>query len=350
MAPMDRSDLRYELPAELIAQQPLADRSASRLLVLDGVSGRIEDQLFRDLPGLLQPGDLVVANDTRVIRARLFGHKESGGKVELLIERILADHEALAQIRASKAPKSGSVIVIDKGFRAIVLRREMDLFHLEFPDGVNVHDVLRAAGHVPLPGYIKRPDQPADGERYQTIFGHRAGAVAAPTAGLHFDHPLLQQLDRHGIERGFITLHVGSGTFQPLRTERLSDHRMHAEFCQVDQTVVDKIRSARGRGNRVVAVGTTTVRSLETAAQSGTIVPFRGDTRLFIQPGFRFRCVDALLTNFHLPESTLLALVCAFAGYRNTMTAYRHAVAKRYRFFSYGDAMLVTRRSPGVYR
>lgn len=342
---MHKSELRYELPEDLIAQEPLADRSASRLLVLDATNGRIEDRSFRDLPDLLHSGDLLVANDTRVIRARLFGHKESGGKVEVLIERILTEHVGLAQIRASKAPRAGTVILIDPGFRARVVKRQEDLFRLEFLDGAYIHDVLETAGHVPLPGYVKRPDQPADRDRYQTIFGRRPGAVAAPTAGLHFDAPVLEQFRQRQIDTAFITLHVGSGTFQPLRAERLSDHRMHPEFCEVTQCVVEQVRSAKARGNRVVAVGTTAVRSLETAALSGTIAPFQGETRLFITPGFLFRCVDAVVTNFHLPESTLLALVCAFAGYENTLAAYRHAVANRYRFFSYGDAMLITRGS-----
>lgn len=341
---MLRSDLRYELPPELIAREPLSERSASRLLVLERRCGRTEDRLFGDLPNLLDPGDLLVFNDTRVIKARLYGRKESGGKVEVLIERILTEHRALAHIRASKAPKAGTLIDLDGGFRAGVVGRDGDLFLIELLGAAEIHAVLDAVGHVPLPPYIARPDTPDDQVRYQTLFGRRPGAVAAPTAGLHFDKPIFRRLDHRGIERAFVTLHVGSGTFQPLRAERLAEHRMHAERCEVNESVVEKIRSAKTRGNRVVAVGTTAVRSLETAVRSGTLQPFRGDTRLFIQPGFRFQCVDAMLTNFHLPESSLLALVCAFAGYQNTMAAYRHAVAERYRFFSYGDAMLVIHR------
>lgn len=347
MRAMQRSDLRYDLPPELIAQEPLADRSASRLLFLDAASGRIEDLRFRDLPRLLDAGDLLVFNDTRVIRARLFGHKESGGKVELLIERILPEGKALAHVRASRAPGEGVLIHLERGFRTRVIGREDDLFRLEFLDGASIHQVLELVGHVPLPPYIERGDHVSDQWRYQTVFGRNPGAVAAPTAGLHFDEAVLHQLELRRIDRTFITLHVGSGTFQPLRAEHLSEHRMHAEYCEVDQTAVQRVRSARARGHRVIAVGTTAVRSLETASRSGTIEPFRGDTRLFILPGFQFHCVDAMLTNFHLPESTLLALVCAFAGYDNTMAAYRHAVAQRYRFFSYGDAMLVTKSSAG---
>lgn len=349
MRPMQRSDLHYEVPAELIAQEPLPDRSASRLLFLDAASGRIEDLRFRDLPHLLDTGDLLVFNDTRVIRARLFGQKESGGKVELLIERMLSETEALAHVRASRAPGAGTVIRLERDFRVRVGGRDEDLFRVEFLNGARIHEVLELVGHVPLPPYIDRADNNNDQGRYQTLFGRKPGAVAAPTAGLHFDAAVLEQLEQRRIERTFITLHVGSGTFQPLRAERLSEHRMHAEYCEVDDTAVEQIRSAKARGHRVVAVGTTAVRSLETAALAGKIAPFRGDTRLFIQPGFQFHCVDAMLTNFHLPESTLLALVCAFAGHETTMAAYRHAVSRRYRFFSYGDAMLVTNRSPGGY-
>lgn len=347
MAAMHRSDLSYELPPELIAQKPLPERSDSRLLVLDARSGRIEDRVFRDLPDLLDSGDVLVFNDTRVIRARLFGHKASGGKVELLIERIVTDQKALTHIRASKAPKTDTVVHFEQGFRAKVLGREEDLFLVEFLDGGRIESVLDAVGHIPLPPYIERADDEVDQARYQTLYGSRPGAIAAPTAGLHFDEAIFERLAQRNVERAFVTLHVGSGTFQPLRSERLEDHHMHAECCEVDDLLVESVRSAKARGNRVVAVGTTAVRSLETAALSGVLRPFCGETRLFIRPGFPFRCVDAMLTNFHLPESTLLALVCAFAGYDHTMAAYRHAVERRYRFFSYGDAMLVIDRCPG---
>jgi S-adenosylmethionine:tRNA ribosyltransferase-isomerase len=345
MPPMRKSDLRYDLPPELIAQEPLPDRSASRLLVLDRVSGQVEDRVFSELPNLLNAGDLLVFNDTRVIRARLFGHKQSGGKVELLIERILSEWDALSHVRASKSPGAGAVIQLDGGYRVRVLGRENELFRLQFLDGARATEVLEAVGHVPLPPYIERPDAVQDETRYQTVFSRIPGAIAAPTAGLHFDRTTLDRLQARGIDRSYVTLHVGSGTFQPLRAEHLSEHRMHAEYCEVGPSVVAAVDAARERARRVVAVGTTSVRSLESAAISGCLSPFRGETRLFIQPGFSFRCVDALLTNFHLPESTLLALVCAFAGYEQTMSAYRHAVRERYRLFSYGDAMLIIDRS-----
>lgn len=339
---MRRTDLLYELPKELIAQEPLAERSASRLLVLDGATGRVQDRRFRDVPELLRAGDLLVFNDTRVIRARLFGRKPTGGQVEVLVERILSDRRALAMIRASKIPRSEFTILLDGGHAARVVAREEQRFVLEFEAGRTVAEVLDAIGHIPLPPYIERPDQPADAMRYQTVYGRRPGAVAAPTAGLHFDDAVLQALARRGVEQAFVTLHVGSGTFQPLRVDDLDEHPMHSEECEVGQELVARVQATRERGGRVVAVGTTVVRTLETAASQGVLAPYRGPTALFIRPGFRFRCVDALITNFHLPESTLLALVCAFAGYHETMAAYRHAIAARYRFFSYGDAMFVT--------
>jgi S-adenosylmethionine:tRNA ribosyltransferase-isomerase len=338
---MQKSDLAYDLPPELIAQAPLYQRSASRLLLLNGLDGRLQDRRFLDLPDLLDSGDLLVFNDTRVIRARLFGRKESGGKVELLVERILGERIALCHLRASKAPTPGTGIQLDGACRVVVTGRENDLFIVAFPEDHSVLAVLDAVGHVPLPPYIHRSDAAEDCERYQTVYSDRPGAVAAPTAGLHFDEETFERLERKGVERAFLTLHVGSGTFQPLRCENLEQHRMHSEFCRVDERLVERVGVARARGNRVIAVGTTVVRSLETAARSGVLQAYCGETDIFIRPGFPFRCVDAMLTNFHLPESTLLALVCAFAGYREAMAAYRHAVTERYRFFSYGDAMFI---------
>ena len=337
---MLKSDFNYTLPAELIAQFPLADRTASRLLHLDE-EGILHDRVFQDLPGLLRPGDLLVLNDTRVIPARLSGHKETGGKIEILIERVLTEYQALAHIRASKAPHAGSRLRVDEHvFR--VLGRSADLYWLELEGLLPVMDVLTRAGHVPLPPYIHHTDGEDDRDRYQTVFAEKPGAIAAPTAGLHFDRPLLDRLEHQGVASVYLTLHVGSGTFQPIRENDLSRHQMHPEHCELDAEVVERIAATRQAGGRIIAVGTTVVRTLETAALTGVLKPYRGDTRLFIQPGFRFRCVDAMLTNFHLPESTLLSLVCAFAGYEPVMQAYHHAVARRYRFFSYGDSMFLT--------
>lgn len=341
---MLKSEFHYDLPERLIAQTPLPDRSASRLLRLDGPAGRIEDLRFSDLPELLAPGDLLVLNDTRVVPARLFGRKSTGGRVEILIERVLDAHSALAHVRASKSPKAGAEILLDGGFGCRVRERREDLFELEFPGGATVDEVLAAVGHIPLPPYIDRPDRDEDRERYQTVFARTPGAVAAPTAGLHFDDAMLARLEAQGVERAFVTLHVGSGTFLPVRVDDLDRHKMHFEFCEVPAATVETIRAVRERGGRVVAVGTTVVRSLETASLSGELLPYRGETDLFIRPGFCFRTVDALVTNFHLPESTLLTLVCAFAGYAETMAAYAHAVEREYRFFSYGDAMFLARR------
>ncbi|MFZ4700003.1 MAG: tRNA preQ1(34) S-adenosylmethionine ribosyltransferase-isomerase QueA, partial [Candidatus Methylumidiphilus sp.] len=293
----------------------------------------------------LKPGDLLVFNDTRVIPARVFGHKATGGKIEMLIERIVGKRHALAHIRASKSPPPGTELLVDGNHRLLVTGREDDLFQVESLD-LDLPDLLDKVGHIPLPPYIERADGMEDRERYQTVYARNAGAVAAPTAGLHFDEVMLARLEAMGVEKVYLTLHVGSGTFQPLRVENLDDHRMHAEFCEVDELAVEKIHAARAKGGRVVAVGTTVVRTLETASLSGELRAFRGETRLFIRPGFRFQCVDAMLTNFHLPESTLLILVCSFAGYAQTMAAYRHAVKQGYRFFSYGDVMSVTRKTP----
>lgn len=339
---MKKSDFFYELPAKLIAQAPLPERSASRLLTLEGGSGAVEDLLFVDLPKLLRPGDLLVFNDTRVMPARLFGQKASGGKVELLIERLLDARHALAHVRASKSPKPGTELLLEGGHRLLVTGREDDLFRVESA-GREIPAILAEVGHIPLPPYIERADRAEDRERYQTVFARQPGAVAAPTAGLHFDAAMLARLEALGVGRAYLTLHVGSGTFQPLRVENLDEHIMHSEHCAVDADTVAQIHAAKAAGGRVVAVGTTAVRTLETAALSGELRPFHGETRLFIRPGFRFHCVDAMLTNFHLPESTLLTLVCAFAGQAQTLAAYRHAVRQEYRFFSYGDAMFVTR-------
>ena len=352
-ARMRREDFRFELPEELIAQAPLAERSDSRLLVLDGGRGPGEGlghHRFRALPELLEPGDLLVFNDTRVIPARLLGRKESGGRVEVLVERIEADDLALVQLRASKAPKPGTRLVLGTdrgaGFVAEMVAREDDLFRLRFPAGEPVTHLLDRYGHVPLPPYIERPDTAADAERYQTVYAHQPGAVAAPTAGLHFDAGLLEALADRGIERAFVTLHVGAGTFQPVREEDLSAHRMHRERYTVPPEASTAIRACRRRGRRVIAVGTTVVRTLEAAVRDrapgdAAPRPGGGETDIFILPPFRFRVVDGLVTNFHLPESTLLMLVSALAGRERVLAAYEAAVAERYRFFSYGDAMLL---------
>jgi S-adenosylmethionine:tRNA ribosyltransferase-isomerase len=339
---MRLADFRYELPPELIAQRPLPGRAESRLLALEGPTGALRDLSFRDLPGLLRPGDLLVFNDTRVMRARLCGHKESGGQVEVLIERLTAPDEALAHVRASKSPGPGTRILLAAGERLEVRGRQGGLFRLRCADA-DFATLMGRHGHVPLPPYIQRPDDAADLERYQTVYARREGAVAAPTAGLHFDREMLERIAAMGVGSAQVTLHVGAGTFQPVRAERLEEHEMHAEWLEVDAAACERIRSTRRGGGRVIAVGTTSVRSLETAAAGGAIEPFRGDTRLFIRPGYRFRAVDAMITNFHLPESTLLMLVAAFAGHEAVLAAYRHAVGERYRFFSYGDAMFLTR-------
>jgi len=338
---MKRTDFSYELPEGLIAQRPLEQRSASRLLCLDKQSGQLSDRNFNELPGLLNPGDLLVFNNTKVIPARLHGFKATGGRVEILIERLLNKKECLAQVRASKSPKPGGKLVLENGCELLVLERQDGFFHLRSVDA-DLMDLLTGLGHMPLPPYITREDNEADRRRYQTVYAETPGAVAAPTAGLHFDQVLLDQLNEAGIESTTVTLHVGAGTFQPVRVENIEDHLMHAEWLEVSQAACDAIAAARARGGRVVAVGTTAVRSLETAAQDGSLRPFSGDSRIFIFPPYQFRVVDAMITNFHLPESTLLMLVSAFAGHEQTLAAYRHAVKQAYRFFSYGDAMLLT--------
>jgi S-adenosylmethionine:tRNA ribosyltransferase-isomerase len=338
---MRRADFSYPLPAELIADRPLARRGASRLLALDGASGFVRDLAFDDLGTLLPPGDLLVLNDTRVLPARLFGRKASGGAVEILIERISGTHEALAQLGVSKKPRPGARIVLQDGSEVEVLAREGTFFRLRFDVVEPLEKLLSRVGRMPLPPYIARDAEAADQERYQTVYAREAGAVAAPTAGLHFDAALLERLAARGIESGYVTLHVGAGTFQPVRAERIEDHAMHREWLNVGAGLVEQIRRTRERGGRVVAVGTTVVRALESAARDGQLAPFAGETQIFIFPGYRITTVDALLTNFHLPESTLLMLVSAFAGREFVLDAYRHAVEQRYRFFSYGDAMLV---------
>ncbi|SFC49912.1 S-adenosylmethionine:tRNA ribosyltransferase-isomerase [Pseudomonas citronellolis] len=335
------ADFHFDLPEALIARHPLAERRASRLLVLDGPSGALSHRHFADLLEYLRPGDLMVFNNTRVIPARLFGQKESGGKLEILVERVLDSRRVLAHVRSSKSPKPGSKILIDGGAEAQMLQRHDALFELGFAE--DVLPLLERVGHMPLPPYIDRPDEAADRERYQTVYAERAGAVAAPTAGLHFDEGLLQAIREKGVDTAFVTLHVGAGTFQPVRVEKIEDHHMHSEWLEVGQDVVDAVAACRARGGRVIAVGTTSVRSLESAARDGQLKPFSGDTDIFLYPGRPFHVVDALVTNFHLPESTLLMLVSAFAGYPQTMAAYAAAVEHEYRFFSYGDAMFITR-------
>ena len=338
---MKKSDFHFDLPPELIAQAPLEERSASRLLVVPPAPEPFDDRTVRDLPAFLRAGDLLVFNDTRVIPARLFGSKETGGRVEILLERITSTHEVRAQIGASKSPKPQSRIQLEDGTRLTVLGRDGEFYHLRFDTEEPLEQVLRRAGRMPLPPYIQRSADISDDERYQTVFARHAGAVAAPTAGLHFDQALLRSLEEKGVEFGHVTLHVGAGTFQPMRSETVAEHVMHREWLNVGAALCAQVARVRAAGGRVVAVGTTVVRSLETAMRDGDLKPFAGDTQIFIFPGYRIRSVDALVTNFHLPESTLLMLVSAFAGRERILAAYQHAVDQRYRFFSYGDAMLL---------
>ena len=342
------ADFAFELPESLIAHYPQAQRSGCRLLSLDGPSGALSHGVFTDLLEKLNPGDLLVFNNTRVIPARVFGRKASGGKIEVLVERMLDEKRVLAHVRASKAPKPGSELLLgdNEDVRATMVARHDALFEIVFDDDRAVLEILNSVGHMPLPPYIDRPDEEADRELYQTVYSARPGAVAAPTAGLHFDEPLLEALKEKGIEMAFVTLHVGAGTFQPVRVETIEDHTMHSEYAEVPQDVVDAVLACKARGNRVVAVGTTSVRSLESAAQASRealIAPFFDDTQIFIYPGYQYQVIDALITNFHLPESTLIMLVSAFAGYQHTMNAYKEAVAQQYRFFSYGDAMFISK-------
>ncbi len=346
---MKRSDFHYDLPDELIARYPLAQRTASRLMCLNGATGDIRHRQFTDLLKLLQPNDLLVFNNTRVIPARLWGQKASGGKIEVLLERILSEHQCLAHVRASKPPRTGAELWLRKDpesdtvdARLAVVGREGELFHLRVQDSKNsVLQVLQNIGHMPLPPYIDRADEPLDRERYQTVYGEREGAVAAPTAGLHFDTDFIRQCRGKGVAIGYVTLHVGVGTFQPVRADNIEDHPMHAEHLEVSSELCGQVLEARATGGRVIAVGTTAVRSLEAASQNGLIEPFSGDSQIFIYPGYTFESVDAMITNFHLPESTLIMLVSAFAGHDFIMRAYRDAVAEQYRFLSYGDAMFL---------
>ncbi|WP_305402715.1 tRNA preQ1(34) S-adenosylmethionine ribosyltransferase-isomerase QueA [Photobacterium leiognathi] len=348
---MQVSDFDFELPDELIARYPQPERTASRLLQMTGNTGELAHKCFKDVLDLVQPGDLLVFNNTRVIPARMFGHKASGGKIEVLVERMLDDKSILAHVRASKPPKPGNELLLGENgeFSAEMVARHDALFEIRFNSDKTVLEILDIVGHMPLPPYIDRPDEDADKERYQTVYNAKPGAVAAPTAGLHFDDKLMADLKAKGVSFAFVTLHVGAGTFQPVRVDDINDHHMHSEYVEVPEEVVAAVNETRANGGRVIAVGTTSVRSLESAAQDalkkGTeFKPFFGDTDIFIFPGYQFQLVDALITNFHLPESTLIMLVSAFAGYENTMNAYHEAVANKYRFFSYGDSMFITRK------
>ncbi|ABI72543.1 tRNA preQ1(34) S-adenosylmethionine ribosyltransferase-isomerase QueA [Shewanella frigidimarina] len=343
------ADFSFDLPDELIARYPTAQRNASRLLTLSGENSELADKKFTDLFNLINPGDLMVFNNTRVIPARLFGQKSTGGKLEILVERMLDDKRILAHVRSSKSPKVDTLIDLDGGYQMKMLARHDALFELELQSDKTILEVLEDVGHMPLPPYIDRPDEDTDKERYQTVYNQTPGAVAAPTAGLHFDDAMLADLKAKGVNIAFVTLHVGAGTFQPVRVDNVLEHKMHSEWANVSQEVVDLIAQTKAAGNRVVAVGTTSVRSLESAARASGDSPleaFSGDTDIFIYPGFQFKVVDAMVTNFHLPESTLIMLLSAFAGYEAVMKAYQHAITQKYRFFSYGDAMFVTKKAP----
>jgi S-adenosylmethionine:tRNA ribosyltransferase-isomerase len=340
---MRTTDFDFYLPDELIAQFPTPERSASRLLQLDGKTGQINDRWFRQLPEFLKPNDLLVLNDTRVIKARLTGEKASGGKIEIMVERILDTHRLLAQIRASRSPKPGSLLRIADAFDAEVIERQDDLFLLEILSATPAIELIDAHGSLPLPPYISHEADSLDEERYQTVFAKQSGAVAAPTAGLHFDDAMMDKLQSSGIAIAYVTLHVGAGTFQPVRVDNIQDHKMHSELYSVPQETVDAINLTKARGGKVTAVGTTALRALESAARHGKLQSGSGDTDIFITPGYRFQVVERLLTNFHLPKSTLLMLVSAFAGADNIKSAYQHAINAEYRFFSYGDAMLIER-------
>jgi S-adenosylmethionine:tRNA ribosyltransferase-isomerase len=341
---LKKSDFVFELPPELIAQAPLAERSASRLLLLDVAAKSRQDRMFRDLPEFLQPGDLLVFNDTRVLPARLYGRKDTGGAVEILIERVTGAHEAVVQLGVSKKPKEGGRIELADGSHAVVLGRDEGFYRLRFEAPEPLEKLLLNLGEMPLPPYIERHADASDMERYQTVYAREPGAVAAPTAGLHFDEATLQRLRERGVEFGYITLHVGAGTFQPVRADDLKDHHMHTEWLNVGSYLIGQIQRTRANGGRVIAVGTTVVRALESASKDGELYPFAGETQIFIFPGYQFSSIDGLLTNFHLPQSTLLMLVSALAGREFILDSYRHAVEQRYRFFSYGDAMLILPR------
>lgn len=340
---MKKSEFYYDLPEALIAQKPLAERSASRLLCLDKVNDTIEDKQFVDFLGLLHADDLLVLNNTKVIPARLFAHKQTGGKLEILIERVLEDGQFLAHVRSSKSPKAGAVIDLEQGFQCEVLGRVDDLFHLQVKGEQSLADVLTQVGHMPLPPYITRADDINDQTRYQTVFAEQSGAVAAPTAGLHFDEQMMANIKAKGVRIAFVTLHVASGTFRPVKVDDLTEHIMHKEYFSVPAETVEAVKQVKTLGGRVIAIGTTAVRSLESASKSGELQACSGETDLFITPGYAFKSVDAMVTNFHLPESTLLMLVSAFAGYVRIKNVYQHAITQQYRFFSYGDAMFIQR-------
>ena len=360
MSSLLRSDFNFDLPHELIANFPSPERTACRMLCLDGNSGALEDKIFIDLKQYLKPGDLLVFNDTKVIPARIYGQKDTGGKCEFLIERILSPTQALSHIKASKSPKAMSTILVGDEqnphkYTIKVLGRQGALFLIESTDGHEILSILNDIGHIPLPPYIERPDENVDRDRYQTVYSRAPGAVAAPTAGLHFDNDQLEDLKAYGVDMAFVTLHVGAGTFQPVREDDILNHHMHSEYVQLSQEVADKVIATHQRGGRVIAVGTTAVRSLESAATNAKkmgltqeIAPFYDDTSIFIYPGYKYQVVDALITNFHLPESTLIMLVCAFAGYKNTLDAYKHAVDQGYKFFSYGDCMFIQKRTKEI--
>ncbi|MCK4840467.1 MAG: tRNA preQ1(34) S-adenosylmethionine ribosyltransferase-isomerase QueA [Methylococcales bacterium] len=339
---MKKTDFSYHLPEHLIAQKPLNERVASRLLCMDKVTGSIKDRLFVDFVDFVNENDLLVLNDTKVIPARLYGKKQTGGKVEVLIERITDQQHAVAHIRSSKSPKADTIIELDHGFSCVVTGRDNDLFCLQFLGEKTVLELLDNIGHIPLPPYITREDDEEDLSRYQTVFAKQVGAVAAPTAGLHFDQATLDKLEQKGVAKAFVTLHVGSGTFRPVKEDDLSKHLMHKEYYAVPQATVDAINKTKAKGGRIIAIGTTAVRALESASVNGQLKAGFGETNLFIIPGYSFKSVDAMLTNFHLPESTLLMLVSAFAGYKHVMQAYQHAIKQSYRFFSYGDAMFLS--------
>ena len=340
------ADFSFELPDELIARHPMADRTASRLLTLDGNTGELGHKIFKDLIDFLNPNDLMIFNNTKVIPARMYGQKSTGGKVEVLVERVVDEHRVLAHVRSSKSPKEGATLILEGKAEATMVARHGELFELEFKGEQTVLNILDDIGHMPLPPYIDRPDTEEDKARYQTVYNEKPGAVAAPTAGLHFDEALLEKIKEKGIETQFITLHVGAGTFQPVRVDSVDEHVMHSEYIEVSQEVVDAIKKTKANGGRVIAVGTTSVRSLESAAKAseGELQPLYGDTDIFIYPGYEFQVVDAMITNFHLPESTLIMLVSAFAGQDHIINAYKTAVNEQYRFFSYGDAMFITKQ------
>jgi len=345
---MKLADFSYNLPARLIAEFPMESRTASRLLTLQAGSGTTTHRHFIDLPSLLRPGDLLVFNDTRVIPARLIGHKPTGGSIEVLLERMLEGDRVLAQVKASKSPRPGGQLVFDlpsrdKQIVVDVMERQGQFYVLQFPVEPGLQAIVNEIGHIPLPPYIQRDDTAMDSERYQTVYARNDGAVAAPTAGLHFDDELLRALDNMSVQQEFLTLHVGAGTFQPVRVDEITEHKMHSEYLQLSEAVCASVDACKAAGGRVIAVGTTSVRALETAAQDGVLKPYAGDTNIFIYPGYEFQVVDAMITNFHLPESTLLMLVSAFAGQKVLLDAYIEAIAEEYRFYSYGDAMFIHR-------